>query len=499
LLPIRHDLMVASESGDGLAHATELLLPRLEDADGAEAISIGSDRLSYLDLGRNAALVADHVAGRACAAVWATPTVEACIAVVGAVVAGVPVVPLNPLTGPRELAHIVDDAQPSLVLAREGDELPRALAAVRRLDVRKSAGASTSFAPVDPEQTAIILYTSGTTGPPKGVEIPHRAIASNLDALAELWEWTAADRLVHALPLFHVHGLVLGILGPLRRGGSVELVPRFSAAEVAAAGMRDATMLFGVPTMYKRLADAAEADSEIARALGRLRVLVSGSAALPVHEHRRIARLTGHQIVERYGLTETLMNTGVSTRDMPMPGYVGRALSGVEVRLVDDEGGPLAVSDDETFGEVVVRGPNLFKGYLNRPEATNDAVREGWFFTGDLATRTADEVYRIVGRRATDLIKSGGYKIGAGEIESVLLEHAGVAEVAVAGLPDDDLGERVTAWVVSADGTRDDQALIEHVARALSPQKRPREIRFVDELPRNALGKVMKSVLVRDA
>jgi malonyl-CoA/methylmalonyl-CoA synthetase len=165
---------------------------------------------------------------------------------------------------------------------------------------------------------------------------------------------------------------------------------------------------------------------------------------------------------------------------------------------VDDDDAPLEVSDDETFGEVVVRGPNLFKGYLNRLDATSEALRDGWFSTGDLATRRGDGVYRIVGRRATDLIKSGGYKIGAGEIESVLLEHAAVAEVAVAGLPDDDLGERVVAWVVSADGTRDDQALIAHVAALLSPHKRPREIRFVDELPRNALGKVMKPALVRD-
>jgi malonyl-CoA/methylmalonyl-CoA synthetase len=475
-----------------------LLFPRLADADDAAAVCVGPERLSYLELSRGAAQVADRVAGRACAAVWAAPKIETCVAVVGALLAGVPVVPLNPLAGPRELAHIVDDAQPSIVLARAGDRLPRELATVERLDVRTTTGAQTSFAPVDGERTALILYTSGTTGPPKGVEIPHRAIAANLDALADLWEWTAADRLVHALPLFHVHGLVLGVLGPLRRGGSVELLPRFGADAVAAAVMRDATMLFGVPTMYRRLADAAEADSDIGRGLGRFRVLVSGSAALPVREHRRIARLTGQQIVERYGLTETLMNMGVSTRDVPMPGYVGRPLPGVGVRLVDDAGKSLEISDDDTFGEVVVCGASVFKGYLNRPDATAEVMCEGWFSTGDLATRRADGAYRIVGRRATDLIKSGGYKIGAGEIEAVLLEHASVAEVAVAGLPDDDLGERVTAWVVSADETHDARALIAHVAALLSPHKRPREIRFVQELPRNALGKVIKSVLVRD-
>jgi malonyl-CoA/methylmalonyl-CoA synthetase len=431
--------------------------------------------------------------------IWATTSLETCVGVVGALAAGVPVVPLNPNAGTRELAHIVADAQLAVVLAAPGDALPSELAAVERLDVSLSDPGAAELGDMDPEHTAIVLYTSGTTGPPKGVEISRRAIATNLDALAEIWEWSDGDRLVHALPLFHVHGLVLGVLGPLRRGGSVELVPRFTPEHLVAAASRDATMIFGVPTMYKRLGDAAEADPAIARALAGVRLLVSGSAALPASEHRRIERLTGKKIFERYGLTETLMNIGWSVHDDPSPGYVGRPLPGVEIRLVDDDRRPLEVSDDETIGEILVRGPNVLRGYLNRPDATVEAVRDGWFSTGDLATRRIDGVYRIVGRRATDLIKSGGYRIGAGEIESVLLEHPSVAEVAVAGLPDDDLGERVTAWVVSADGMRDAEALVARVADLLGPHKRPREIRFVDSLPRNALGKVMKSELVRSS
>jgi malonyl-CoA/methylmalonyl-CoA synthetase len=430
--------------------------------------------------------------------VWATTSLETCVGVVGALGAGVPVVPLNPQAGSRELTHIVADAELTGVLAAPGDELPRELAALERLDVSLAARSAAAFAAVDPERTAVVLYTSGTTGPPKGVEIRRRAIATNLDALAELWQWTAGDRLAHALPLFHVHGLVLGVLGPLRRGGSVELLPRFTPDALVAAAGRGATMIFGVPTMYKRLGDAAEADPAIGRAFAGVRMLVSGSAALRASEHRRIARLTGKTIFERYGMTETLMNIGWSVHDDPSPGYVGRPLRGVQIRLVDDDRRPLERADDETIGEIVVRGPNLLKAYLNRPDATAEAVRNGWFFTGDLATRRSDGVYRIVGRRATDLIKSGGYKIGAGEIESVLLEHPGVAEVAVAGLPDPDLGERVTAWVVSADGTRDAAALVAQVAELLGPHKRPREIRFVDSLPRNALGKVVKSELVRE-
>jgi malonyl-CoA/methylmalonyl-CoA synthetase len=207
-------------------------------------------------------------------------------------------------------------------------------------------------------------------------------------------------------------------------------------------------------------------------------------------------RLTGQRIVERYGLTETLMNTAVRADAPRRPGYVGVPVPGVEVRLVGDDGSELDVSDDETIGEVAVRGPNLFSGYLNRPDATAEAMRDGWFFTGDLATRAPDGYWRIVGRRSTDLIKTGGYKVGAGEIEVALIEHPGVLEAAVTGEPDPDLGERIVAWVVADDAARPaERELIDHVAGELAPHKRPREIRFLDELPRNAMGKVVKQRL----
>jgi malonyl-CoA/methylmalonyl-CoA synthetase len=350
------------------------------------------------------------------------------------------------------------------------------------------------------EAPALIVYTSGTTGPPKGAVLPRRAIASNLDALAEAWEWTNEDRLAHGLPLFHVHGLVLGVLGVLRRGGSVVHLGRFSSQAVAEAFEDGATMLFGVPTMYHRLAADAEADPALAHALRRARLLVSGSAALPAAEHRRIERLSGQRIVERYGMTETLMNTAVRAAGERRPGYVGPPVDGVELRLIADDGSEITGADDETFGEIAVRGPNLFLGYLNRPDATAEALRDGWFHTGDLATRAPDGYLRIVGRRATDLIKSGGFKIGAGEIEGALLEHPAVAEVAVTGEPDADLGERIVAWVVAADGERPQpQELADHVARLLTPHKRPRDVRFVDALPRNELGKVQKKRLIRSA
>jgi malonyl-CoA/methylmalonyl-CoA synthetase len=255
--------------------------------------------------------------------------------------------------------------------------------------------------------------------------------------------------------------------------------------------------MFGVPTMYHRLAADAENDPDIARAVGDARVLISGSAALPATEHARIEKLTGHRIVERYGMSETLMNTAVRVDGERRPGTVGLPLPGVDLRLVDDDGAVLDVSDDETVGEIQVRGPNLFLEYLNRPDATAEVMRDGgWFATGDMATRADDGYIRIVGRRATDLIKSGGYKIGAGEIEGALLEHPGVAEAAVTGEPDDDLGERIVAWVVPADGEKPgERELADHVARLLTPHKRPRAVRYLDELPRNAMGKVVKKEL----
>ncbi|MGN6378231.1 MAG: acyl-CoA synthetase, partial [Gaiellales bacterium] len=427
-------------------------------------------------------------------AVWAEPAVETCVAVVAGLVAGVPVVPISPAAGSRELEHIAADSRPALLLHRRGAELPPQLAGIPGRAVAPTARSRQPLPPEpDAEQPALIIYTSGTTGMPKGAVLPRRALTSNLDALAEIWEWTAADRLVHALPLFHVHGLVLGILGPLRLGGSVEHAGGFTPAGLAAALGRGGSMLFGVPTMYHRLAAEAESAPEIAAALGRARLLVSGSAPLPAVDHERIRRLSGQRIVERYGLTETLMNASARPGGDRRPGYVGQPLPGVEVRLLDDTGHVLDVHDDETLGEVAVRGPNVFRGYLNQPDATAQALRDGWFHTGDLAARAADGALRIVGRRATDLIKSGGYRIGAGEIESALLEHPAVAEAAVTGEPDPDLGQRIVAWVVLRNGAHPTPAeLSRHVGTLLSSHKRPREVRFLDSLPRNAMGKVQK-------
>ena len=476
---------------------TEPLFPSLADPDGREAIRIGNATLTYKQLAGAATVTAHelHAAGRV--AVWAEPSLELAIAVVGALAAGVAVVPINPGLGPRELGHIVDDSAPDMLIAPAGIDPPAQLQHLPRADVDRAAVAKEALPDaLEADDVAFVMYTSGTTGPPKGVQIPRRAVTSNLDALAEIWQWTAEDRLTHALPVFHVHGLVIGLLGPLRRGGHVEHAGRFSPQALAQVLKRGATMVFGVPTMYSRIAREAATDRDLAQAFATARLLVSGSAALPTTVHEAMKRLTGREILERYGLTETLMNAGVRLGDPVIPGRVGPPLPGVAVQLIAEDGTTIESSDDETIGEVAVRGANVFKGYLNRPDATEEAMGGGWFMTGDLATRNEKGSLKLVGRKSTDLIKSGGYRIGAGEIEGALLEHPAVAEVAVTGRPDEDLGERIVAWVVAEPGhNASADELAEHVATLLTKHKRPREVYFLDELPRNAMGKVMKREL----
>jgi malonyl-CoA/methylmalonyl-CoA synthetase len=465
---------------------------------GQSLVRVGDDAVELSRVRELAGSVAAKLDGLERVAVWAIPSLETCAAVAGALATGVVAVPINPQSGERELAHIVADSEVGAVLAPRGSAIAATFDGMPRIDVDLGAAAAGELPSREPdgEATALVLYTSGTTGPPKGAAIPRRAIASNLDALADAWAWDAADRLVHALPLFHVHGLVLGVLGPLRLGCELHHIGRFSTAALGDAFAGGGTLMFGVPTMYHRLAEDTEWQPALADGLRQARLLVSGSAPLPAVDHARIERASGQRVAERYGLTETLINTAVRADDPRAHGGVGRPLAGIEIRLLDDDGEPLAAVDPDAIGEVAVRGPNVFRGYLNRPDATAAALREGWFYTGDLATRAPDGSLRIVGRRATDLIKSAGYKIGAGEIEAALLEHPAVAEAAVTGEPDDDLGERVVAWVVPGEkvGERD---LIDHVARLLAPHKRPREVRFLDELPRNAMGKVRKAELRR--
>ena len=405
-----------------LTERLKVQLTRLRDLQSEPAVTAGGRTLTYQQLRAAAGALAGELRGIDRAAVWAETTLEAIVAMVALLEAGIELVPLNPKLGSSELEHIVSDSRPQAVIVPSGAQSQGPLAGVCHMEVDVDASGELPPAPDDPERVALVIYTSGTTGMPKGVLLPRRAVAANLDALADAWGWTAADSLTHALPIFHVHGLVLGTFGPLRRGGHVHHLGRFSVEAVTGALSDGATMLFGVPTMYHRLADAVETDPAAAKALAGARLLVSGSAALPAKTFERIERATGQRIAERYGLTETLMNTAVRFDGERRPGEVGAPLPGVDLRVVADNGDD-APADGETIGEVVVRGPNQFLGYLNRAEATAEVVRDGWFWTGDLATHAPDGYLRIVGRKSTDLIKSGGYKVGAGEIEGRSEEH----------------------------------------------------------------------------
>ncbi|MGY4649208.1 acyl-CoA synthetase [Mycobacterium sp. URHB0021] len=450
-------------------------------ADVGDAVRIGEDVLSRSDLVGAATSVAERVAGAGPVAVLARPTSATVLAITGGLIAGVPIVPVPADVGVAERRHILTDSGAQAWLGdapEETDGLPH-------IPVRRHARSWHRYAEPPPEATALIMYTSGTTGPPKGVVVSRAAIAADLDMLAEAWQWTPEDTLVHGLPLYHVHGLVLGLLGSLRIGNRFVHTGRPSPAAYAAAG---GTLYFGVPTVWSRVVD----DGDAARALAPARLLVSGSAPLPVPLFERLAQATGHPPVERYGATESLITISTRVDGERRPGWVGLPLMEIETRLVDENGADVS-HDGETIGRLEVRGATLFDGYLNRPGATAEVLSsDGWYRTGDVAVIDGGGMHRIVGRESVDLIKTGGFRVGAGEVETALLGHPGVQEVAVIGVPDDDLGQRIIAFIV---GDAEPEALIEFVAQQLSAHKRPREVRLVDSLPRNALGKVLKKEL----
>ncbi|OBK84343.1 acyl-CoA synthetase [Mycolicibacter sinensis] len=454
--------------------------------DIADAVRIDDTVLSRADLRAASAAVREDLGGVGRVAVLATPTASTVLAVAGCLLAGVPVVPVPADVGVAERAHILRDSGAQAWLGERPDEL----AGLPHCPARRGAGSSYGSAQQPEDDTALVIYTSGTTGPPKGVQLSRRALAADLDALAEAWQWSPDDVLVHGLPLYHVHGLVLGLLGSLRVGNRFVHTGKPTPQSYAAAG---GSLYFGVPTVWSRVV----ADSAAGEALRPARLLVSGSAALPVPVFDRLVALTGHAPIERYGSTESLITLSTRVDGERRPGWVGLPLRGVQTRLVGEDGGPVP-HDGESIGRLLVRGPTLFDGYLNLPEATAAAFdADGWYRTGDVAVIDADGMHRIVGRESVDLIKSGGFRVGAGEIETALLGHPAVAEVAVVGLPDEDLGQRIVAFVVAAsDGEAQPDELIAYVAQQLSAHKRPREVRVVDALPRNAMGKVLKKALL---
>jgi malonyl-CoA/methylmalonyl-CoA synthetase len=441
-------------------------------------------------------------------AMLVAPSLRYAIAQWGIFRAGGVAVPLCVSHPAPELAHVLDDCEPALIVADpEFRALLEPLARERGVPLLESAqltAASGGPLPeVAPERAAMLIYTSGTTGKPKGAISTHAILAAQMASIAQAWELVPDDRILHALPLHHLHGILNAMASVLYAGGTCELLPRFEAARVwsrlrASDGI---TLFMGVPTMYDRLAadwQAADAAERSARseACGALRLMVSGSAALPVSMLTRWQALSGHVLLERYGMTELGMALGNPLHGERRAGTVGVPFPGVEARIVDEAGGELA----EGPGELQIRGPNVFAGYFRKPEASAAAfTQDGFFRTGDIALREQG-YYRLLGRASIDIIKTGGYKVSALEIEEGLREHPAIAEVAVVGLPDEAWGERVAAVVVlRAGATLELEALRAWSKTRLAPYKIPSILRVMEQLPRNALGKVLKPELKRDA
>lgn len=407
--------------------------------------------------------------------------------------------PLSLSASPQELAYALEDSGAAAafvsnsLLTRLSDASGGLIPILATEDCHGIH--SHTAAPHDPSDGAMILYTSGTTAKPKGVLTTHGNIQAQIDALVEAWDWSASDRIPLFLPLHHVHGIINILSCALWVGASVDIMPRFDASRVCeriVAG--DYTIFMAVPTIYSLLAShleglPAEDQEPTTRAISGLRLMVSGSAALPVSLHEKWNQLTGQVLLERYGMTEMAMALSNPLHGERRPGTVGQPLPGVEVRLVSESGAILASSGEP--GEIQIRGSNVFSGYWNKPEATAATFSGEWFRTGDVAV-LEDGYYRILGRLSVDIIKSAGYKLSALEIESTLLEHPQIRECAVVGIADATWGEVVAAALVSG-FTEDKIADLEEWCRSrMSRYKIPRRWALVRDLPRNAMGKVVK-------
>ena len=399
-----------------------------------------------------------------------------------------------------EWEYALTDSQATVVLAdaaNAGKIAPLCeRLGVRLMDVSCISASAKSLPEIDVNRRAMILYTSGTTSKPKGVVTTHANIQAQIECLVQAWEWSASDHIPMFLPLHHVHGIINIIGCALWSGACVEAFPRFDLNPILDRVRNHAYTLFmAVPTIYVKLIQALESAWEsdrtaIVAGFKTMRLMVSGSAALPASVHEQWTAITGQRLLERYGMTEIGMAISNLYHGERRPGAVGAPLPGVEVRL-KTEGGQIITAEDEP-GEIQVRGPGVFAAYWNRPEATAESFDDGWFRTGDMAVLERG-YYRIMGRLSVDIIKSGGYKLSALEIEASLLEHPLIRECAVIGLPDDTWGEAVTAVCVLADNaTLDLKTLREWCKDRLSVYKVPQRLKVVSELPRNAMGKVTK-------
>ena len=415
--------------------------------------------------------------------------------------AGGVAVPLATSHPPPELEYVIRDAGASVVVAdaacaeRVAGLARTARARFLKAESALAASRAEGLPHLGSNRRAMIIYTSGTTGRPKGAVSTHQNIGAQIAALVEAWRWTPADRLLLTLPLHHVHGIINGLGSALAVRATCEILPAFDADLVwNRLSSGEITVFTAVPTIYNRLIaswNAASPDVQRVRSEGarRLRLMMSGSAALPVQTLERWREITGHTLLERYGMTELGMALSNPLTGERRPGYVGQPLPGVDVRLVDEDGHDVA---EGTPGELEVRGPAVCLEYWQRPDESRDAFRDGWFRTGDVAVRENGS-FRLLGRSNVDIIKTGGFKVSALEIEEILRTHPAIAECAVVGVHDEDWGERVSAAVELRNGASLSLDELQQWAKVqLAPYKVPRALQAVPALPRNAMGKVVK-------
>ncbi|MDP4023421.1 malonyl-CoA synthase [Methylobacterium sp. NEAU 140] len=450
-----------------------------------------------------AALAAAGVVPGDRVAVQVEKSPEVIVLYLGVVRAGAVFLPLNTAYTPAEIAYFLGDAEPALFVCDPArrEALAEAAAGVPRIWTLDASGRGSAAEAADgqggdgpdvpraADDLAAILYTSGTTGRSKGAMLTHDNLASNARVLVEHWRFTADDVLIHALPVFHTHGLFVATNTVLASGGAMLFLPRLDPKKILEL-MPRATAMMGVPTFYTRLLKEPGLDAEVA---GKIRLFVSGSAPLLAETHREWRARTGHAILERYGMTETNMSTSNPYDGDRVAGTVGFPLPGVSLRVVDPETG--AALESEKIGMIEVRGPNVFKGYWRMPEKTAAEFRpDGFFITGDLGKVDRAGYVHIVGR-GKDLIISGGFNVYPKEVETEIDGLPGVVESAVIGLAHPDFGEAVTAVVVGGADAPDEAAVLAALEGRLARFKCPKRVLVVDELPRNTMGKVQKNVL----
>jgi malonyl-CoA/methylmalonyl-CoA synthetase len=486
------------EETPGRANRLFLRTPQGRDLSYA-ALRAQSGRIASA-LKQRGALPGDRIA------VQVDKSPEAVLLYVACLRLGAVFVPINVANTPNEVEYFLHDSRPRVAvvrpqdagliepLARESNMALETLGANGDGSLLKAAESSRDFelpTMFDPNSIAAIIYTSGTTGRSKGAMLTRANLVSNAAVLAEAWRFTCSDVLLHTLPLFHIHGLFAAINTVLASGSSLFFLSKFDAPETL-LHLRQATVYMGVPTHYTRLLQHNALDQEIT---ATVRLFISGSAPLLSETHREFLQRTGHVILERYGMSETLMNTSNPHDGLRLPGSVGTPLKGTAIRVTNAETGAVE-TDPDVIGTLQVRGPNVFAGYWRDEEKTrSEFTADGWFKTGDVGRIDREGYVHIVGR-AKDLVISGGYNVYPKEVETELDALAGVLESAVFGVPHPDYGEGVTAAVVPKPGAvLSEEAIIDSVKARLARYKVPKRILVVDELPRNTMGKVQKNAL----